>query len=261
MSDERVMVDVRDRVGTITIHRPEVRNALDTATLIDLEAALSAVEADDDVRVIVLTGAGEHAFVAGGDITEIATNRGIGHFTGFAEVIHRVFNRFEDCDKPTIAAVHGYALGGGLELLLTLDIRILSESAVLAFPEIGLGLFPGAGGSQRAIRQVPLCRAKELLFTGDRFGAEEAVALGLANRVVAKEDLLQEAVSLGQRIAEKSPLVLKLLKRTIRDGLNMPPRAALAHEHAMISLVLDTEDAHEGCDAFVEKRKPTFEGR
>jgi enoyl-CoA hydratase len=131
----------------------------------------------------------------------------------------------------------------------------------MGLPEITLGLFPGAGGSQRLARQLPLCRAKEMLFTGDPLGAAEAVALGLANRAVPREKLLPEALALAERIAAKSPLVLKLLKRTLRHGLEMPLSAALAHEQATISLVLDSEDAHEGCKAFLEKRPATFTGR
>ena len=209
----------------------------------------------------MITGAGERAFVAGGDIADLNSRRGLKHYEEFAEIVHRVFRRVEACDKPTIAAVNGWALGGGAELLLCTDIRLIADNAKIGVPEITLGLFPGAGGSQRLIRQVPLCRAKELMFTGDRLSADEAVALGLANRVVPQARLMDEAMTLAKRIAEKSPLVLKLLKRAMRDGLDMPLTSALAHEQAVIGLVLDSDDAHEGCTAFLEKRPAQFKGK
>lgn len=251
----------RGAVGWLTIDRPKALNALNSATLLQLETALAKFEQDDGVRVIVVTGAGERAFVAGGDIGDLDSRRGLAHYQEFAEVIHRVFRRFELCDKPTIGAINGYALGGGTELLLTLDIRLVAQDARLGVPEITLGLFPGAGGSQRLIRQIPLCRAKELMFAGEQIGADEAVSLGLCNRAVPRADLLSEAASLAEQIARKSPLTLKLLKRTLRDGLEMPLGSALAHEQAMIGLVLDSDDAHEGCRAFLDKRSARFTGR
>lgn len=261
MADQIVLTEVRGLVGVITINRPEVHNALDSRTLLALEKALTELESNEQVRVIVLTGAGEKSFVAGGDLAEMNERQGIAHYQEFAEDIHRVFRRFEVSDKPTICAVNGWALGGGTELLLSLDIRLLADHAMLALPEINLGLFPGAGGSQRIIRQIPLCRAKEMMFSGERMTAEEAVRVGLANRVVPKEQLMDEAMSLAETIAKKSPLVLKLLKRTLRDGADMPLAGALAHEQAMVSLVFDSRDAHEGIGAFLEKRKANFIGR
>lgn len=260
MTEQAILSEKRGAVGVLTINRPKTLNALNVPTLLEMEAALTAFETDDEVRAIVITGAGERAFIAGGDIADLDSRRGLAHYQEFAEVIHRVFRRFEDCDKPTIGAINGWALGGGTELLLTLDIRLVAEDAKLGLPEITLGLFPGAGGSQRIIRQIPLCRAKELMFTGDQITAAEAVTLGLCNRTVPKAELMVQALALADRIAQKSPLTLKLLKRSLRQGVEMPLGAALSYEQAIIGLVLDSNDAHEGCRAFLEKRPAQFKG-
>ncbi|MCD0502295.1 enoyl-CoA hydratase/isomerase family protein [Bordetella petrii] len=261
MKEQSILTEIRDQVGVITINRPALHNALDTPTLVELEKAFAALEADNDCRVIVITGAGEKSFVAGGDLGDLNSRQGLAHYQEFAEDIHRVFRRMETSDKPTIAAVNGWALGGGTELLLALDLRILADTAVIALTEINLGLFPGAGGTQRIIRQIAPCLAKEIMFTGGRIGASDAVRMGLANRVVPRDQLMNEVMALAGQIAGKSPLVMKLLKRTLRDGADMPLANALAHEQAMIGLVLDTRDAHEGIGAFLEKRGARFTGQ
>ena len=260
MPSEPVLLEAEGPVAVLTINRPETLNALDIATIEAIHAALDDVEANDSLRALIFTGAGR-AFIAGGDIADLNSRRGLAHYQEFAEDIHFLFRRIERFDKPTIGAVNGFALGGGTELVLVLDIRILSDKARLGLPEITLGLFPGAGGTQRIIRQLPLCRAKEIMFTGDMLSAEEAVAIGLANRVVPHDELMDEARALAHQIAGRSPLVLKLLKRTLNDGADMPLAAALRHEQAMIALVLDSDDAHEGCSAFLEKREARFSGR
>jgi enoyl-CoA hydratase len=256
---ERVLLQRENAIAVITINRPETLNALDMETLADLDNAFGRAAADSEVRVTIMTGAGK-AFVAGGDIADLDSRSGLPHYLELGERLHRVFRNIEISDKPTIAAVNGFALGGGTELMLCTDIRIAARSAHFGLPEINLGLFPGAGGSQRLLRQISPCKAKELMFTGNRITAVEAERLGLVNRVVDDHLLMDEARSLGRLLAQKSPLVLKLLKRTMNEGAEMPLAAALRHEQAMIALVLDSADAHEGCKAFLEKRPARFKG-
>ncbi|MEP9370363.1 enoyl-CoA hydratase-related protein [Xanthobacter sp. VNH20] len=258
--EDRITFERRGAVAVLTINRPSTLNALDMDTLADLDAAVARAEADAEVRVIVFTGAGDRAFVAGGDIADLNSRQGLAHYLELGERLHTVFRRIETLDKPTLSAVNGWALGGGTELILCTDIRIAADSAKFGLPEITLGLFPGAGGSQRLLRQVSPCKAKELMFVGSRISAAEAERLGLVNKVVPAADLMAAVFEMADAIADKSPLVLKLLKRTLTDGDEMPLRAALRHEQAMIGLVLDTADAHEGCTAFLEKRRAAFRG-
>lgn len=261
MSADPILIERHGRVGLMILNRSEQLNTLTVPMLIALESAVTVLEQDPDIRVIVVTGKGDRTFIAGGDIADLNGRRGLAHYTEFGEVVHRVFCRFEACDKPTLAAVNGWALGGGAEFLLTLDIRLIAEHAKLGFPEIKLGLFPGGGGSQRLMRQIPLCRAKELMFMGEHITAAESVALGLCNRVVPSEVLLEETLRLAQQMAQKSPLTLKFLKRAMLHGAEMPLPVALEYEQALMGLVLDSDDAHEGCEAFLQKRPPEFKGR
>lgn len=260
MADDPVLYEIRNSAAVLTINRPATLNALDLPTIAMLEAHVAQAANDPAVRAILFTGAGR-AFIAGGDISDLDSRQGLSHYLEFAERIHGVFRKIEEVDKPTISAINGWALGGGTELLLCTDLRIAARSAMLGLPEINLGLFPGAGGSQRLLRQVSPCKARELMFLGERIDAEEALRLGLVNMVVEDGGALDAALTLADKIAAKSAMTLKLLKRTLREGADMPPSAALRHEQAMIGLVLDSRDAHEGCQAFLAKRSATFEGR
>jgi len=258
-TDDSVLYEVRDGAAVLTINRPKTLNALDLPTLAALEAAVARANADPAVKAIVFTGAGK-AFVAGGDIADLESRQGLAHYLEFGERIHAVFAGIEALDKPTVAAINGWALGGGTELLLCCDLRVVARSAMLGLPEITLGLFPGAGGSQRLLRQVSPCIAREMMFLGERITADEALRIGLVNRVVDDGTALEAALVIAGKLATKSAMTLKLLKRTLRDGAEMPPSAALRHEQAMIGLVLDSRDAHEGCTAFLEKRPAAFTG-
>jgi len=261
MEEVRVLTEKQGPVGLMLFNQPEKLNTLDVPMLLAMEQALTELERDTEVRVIVVTGVDERAFIAGGNIADLNARRGLQHYTEFSEVVHRVFRRFEVCAKPTLAAVNGWALGGGMEFMLTIDIRLMATEARIGLPEIKLGIFPGGGGSQRLMRQIPLCQAKLLMFTGDFLDAHEALAMGLVNRAVPRAQLREETLQLARRIAEKSPIALKLLKSSMLHGAQMPLEAALAHECATISLVFDSDDAHEGCGAFIEKRAPVFRGR
>lgn len=250
--------EVRDAVGLITIDRPQARNALNTATFRELESALTRLEADPAVAVVIVTGSGDRAFIAGADIEEMRHIDGVGFYRDFGALAHRVMRRFEECPKPTVAAVNGWALGGGAELMLALDVRFVAENARIGFPEVTLGIFPGAGGTQRLIRQIPLCRAKDLLFTGDPIDARQALELGLVNRVTTASALMDEAWTYASRLAQRPRTAMRLMKAAIVSGLDSPLSVGLAHERALAGLSFATADAGEGLSAFAEKRKPRF---
>lgn len=251
---------VDGHVGLLVMNSPQTMNTLDLTMLGALETALGNLESDPEVRVIVVTGADDRTFMAGGNIAAMNRHQAIDYYQDFSLVVHRVFRRFEQCAKPTIAAVNGWALGGGAEFMLCLDIRLVAKEAQIGLPEINLGIFPGGGGTQRLIRQIPLCQAKLLMFAGDRVTAEEAYRVGLINQVVDRDALRSEAMALAARLAEKSPTAMRLLKRCVAEGAEMPLAGALAHEAALIALTFDTKDAHECMSAFLEKRPPVVTG-
>jgi enoyl-CoA hydratase len=256
-----VLTHTEGAVGVMRFNRAEVLNTLDVPMLLAMEQALDRLENDTQVRAIVITGADKRAFVAGGNIKDLNSRQGLAHYNEFGAIVERVFRRFERCAKPTIAAVNGWALGGGMELMLCIDLRLIAEGVRIGLPEIKLGLFPGGGGSQRLMRQISLCQAKMLMFIGEPIDSSEALRLGLVNQVVPPDQLMEEAMKLARRVAEKSPVALRMLRKSMLHGADMAMDAAMEYERAMISLVFDSADAHEGMAAFVEKRAPRFNGK
>ncbi|MBI4862185.1 MAG: enoyl-CoA hydratase/isomerase family protein [Candidatus Riflebacteria bacterium] len=258
MSYENLTVEVKDRIATVTVNRPKVLNALNTRTLEELGAAFASLSADTSVRAIILTGAGEKAFVAGADISEMK-DMDPPTVMNYSQLGTRVLMTIERCSKPTIAAVNGFALGGGMELAMACDIIYASEKAKFGQPEINLGVTPGFGGTQRLPRLIGKAAALELLLTGDTITAQQARELGLVSRVVAPEALLPAAQETASRIAAKGAFALSQLKRAVINGLEMPLEAALVYESHLFGLCFATPDQKEGMTAFVEKRKPSFQ--
>jgi len=236
-------------------------NALNAATLDEIEAAVDEVAGDAAVRALVVTGAGEKAFVAGADINEI---RALPSPQAGAEMSRRgqrLFFKIERLGKPVIMAVNGFALGGGCELLLSGDVRLASDTARIGLPEINLGIFPGYGGTQRLSRLVGKGTAKLMVYTGDMIDAQEALRIGLVQRVLPAAELLAAAKALGKQLALKAPIALALAKRTIDDGAEVDLERGCAMEAANFGILCATEDKAEGTTAFVEKRKAVFRGR
>jgi enoyl-CoA hydratase len=260
MSYENLLVERDAATLVVTINRPRVLNALNARTLTELGDAFEAARSDDDVRVVILTGAGEKSFVAGADINELAE----GIPAAGPEIARRgqsVFNRIEQLGKPVIAAINGFALGGGCELALACTIRLAADTARLGQPEINLGLIPGYAGSQRLPRLIGRGRALELLLTGDQISAEDAWRIGLVNRVVPASQLMTAARELAAVLASKPPIAVRALLDAVGRGLDMPLDAGQQYEAALFGLLLSTDDMREGTRAFLEKRKPVFKGR
>ncbi|MCP5116602.1 MAG: hypothetical protein GY953_37715 [bacterium] len=252
--------EVTDGVALLTLSRPAKLNALDRDTFHELGAWFDAVIQDSEVRVIIITGAGEKAFVAGADISNL-TN--LNALTGreWSLLGQRVFSKIEDCPKPVIAAINGYALGGGLELALACHIRLASANAKFGQPEVKIGWIPGNGGTQRLPRLIGASRALELILTGDLITAEQANAIGLVNKVLPLPELLPAARELAGKIAANAPVAVGAALSAVQNGLGMTMEAALEYEASQTGLVSSTEDAKEGARAFLEKRPPKFLGK
>jgi enoyl-CoA hydratase len=248
------------RIGIITLNRPERMNVIGQQFLNDLDAALKDIEMDDDLGALVITGAG-NIFAAGADIKEIRSLDGVVSAHKFVARVQHSFNRVEELEKPVIAAVNGLALGGGCELALVCDIRVAAETASFGLPEIKLGVLPGAGGTQRLPRLVGVGRAKELLYSGESIDAQEAFRIGLVNKVVAADSLRETALEMAGRLAARAPVALRLIKSAVNRGINMELQSALAYESRCFEMLFTTRDQKEGMQAFVEKRKPEFEGQ
>jgi enoyl-CoA hydratase len=260
MSFEQLVVSTDGPVATLTVNRPSVLNALNAATIDELRQAVLGFRHDAGVRVVVLTGAGEKAFVAGADINELAqVTPAAGR--DLAMRGQHVFDLIENLGKPVIAAINGFALGGGCELAMACTFRFAADTARLGQPEINLGLIPGYAGTQRLARLVGRDRAMDLILTGRHVGAEEAFQMGLVTRVVPAATLLDEVRTFAATLASKSPLTVRLAMDAINHGLDMPLVEGCRYEASLFAVTAATEDMREGTRAFLEKRKPDFKGR
>lgn len=258
---DNIIYEKRAPVAMATINRPKQLNALNHQTIGEIGEVLDAVAGDPEIRALVITGAGERAFCAGADISELEALNTAQEGYEHSRRSHSVLFKMENLDKPVIMAVNGYALGGGCELAMAGDIILASENASFGQPEVNLGIIPGFGGTQRLPRLVGRTRALELIFTGERLPATDAAALGLVNRVVPLPELLPAAEALGRTIAEKAPLAIALAKRAVYQGLELGPRAGNEGEMTFFGLAVGTEDRKEGTKAFLEKRSPEWQGK
>lgn len=254
-----VQVTMEDRLAIVTINRPDSLNALNSTVLRELSMSIEHLSMAADVGAIILTGAGDRAFVAGADIKEMAGLSALEMRT-FSESGRRLGDAMAACNKPILAAVNGFALGGGCELALACDIRIASDRAKFGQPEVNIGIIPGFGGSQRLPRLVGMGWAAEMIFSGDAIDAATAERIGLVNRVVPVDRLLEEAKALARKILDKSPSAIALAKACLRASMDMPLSAGLDFETSAFGVVGSTRDKAEGMRAFIEKRKPAWTG-
>ena len=261
MSEVPVTVGAQGRVRVVSINRPEARNALNLETLRSLWRMLQELDEDAGCGAVIVTGSGDRAFVAGADIRELAERTLYTELGERSRVMRDICALLETTGKATIAAINGVALGGGLELALACDLRIASTHAKLGLPEINLGIFPGAGGPQRLLRLCGRGVAAELMMTGDLVTADEAMRLGLVNRVVAPDEVEVAAMALATRIAERSSFAIRAIKDSLRAGSNMGQSEAILYDNKLFALCMETEDKSEGVAAFLEKRSPRFVGR
>jgi enoyl-CoA hydratase len=260
MSGAGLRIAVDGRVATVTVNRPDVLNALNTALLEELLATLTDLGADPGVGVVVLTGEGDRSFIAGADIKEMAGKTPL-EARAYSELGQEIAHKLETMRKPTIAAVNGYALGGGCEMALACDVRLASENAEFGQPEINLGIIPGWGASQRLARATNIGYAKELILTGRRVDAAEAFERGLVQHVYPAADLMPAAWEMAAEMASKSPVALYYAKEATNRSLHGDIGGNLVHEADLYSLMFSTDDAREGLSAFVEKRQASFVGK
>jgi enoyl-CoA hydratase len=260
MEFQHILWEVNDRIGFLTVNRPEVRNALNRAAVEEIDRAVEAAAEDPGVGVLVLTGAGDKAFVAGADIKELAEQAPI-EGREYALRGQRVFSRLETLGKPSIAAVNGFALGGGCELAMACTMRIASTKAKFGQPEVNLGLIPGYGGTQRLGRLVGKGLAMDLVLSGRLIDAEEAMRIGLVSRITAPDELLPAAREIAAALLGKGPVALRFAIEAVQRGLEMPLEEALHLEATLFGLACASEDMKEGTRAFLEKRPAKFRGR
>jgi enoyl-CoA hydratase len=260
MSYENLLYEVKDKVARITVNRPQVLNALNRATVEELDRAFDAARADAGVRALIIIGAGEKSFVAGADINELAKQSPVEgkEYSAFGQA---AFHKLEIMGKPSIAAINGFALGGGCELALCCSIRIASKNARLGQPEVKLGLLPGYGGTQRLARLCGKGVAHELLLSGEMIPADEALRVGLVNHVVELPELIPAAEKIAQKIVANAPLAVKYAMEAVEHGMEMTQEEGLFLEATLFGLCCATEDMREGTKAFLEKRPAKFQGR
>ncbi|ABR36653.1 short-chain-enoyl-CoA hydratase [Clostridium beijerinckii] len=256
---ENIKVKEENGVSVICIDRPKSLNALNTQTLKELGQVINDISERKDIYTVIITGSGEKAFVAGADITEMKSKSAI-EGREMAKLAQKVFSNIENMPQVVIAAVNGYALGGGCELSMACDIRLASTNAKFGQPEVGLGIIPGFAGTQRLPRLVGKGIAKELIFTTDMIDAKEAYRIGLVNKVYEPEELMEKTIELAQKIMKKGLFAVSLAKSAINNGLNMDTESAYAFEANLFGLCFSTDDQTEGMSAFIEKRKALFKG-
>jgi enoyl-CoA hydratase len=260
MSYENILYEVKDQIARITVNRPQVLNALNRATVEELDRAFDAARADSGVRALIITGAGEKSFVAGADINELAKQTPVEgkEYSLFGQA---AFHKLETMGKPSIAAINGFALGGGCELALCCSIRIASKNARLGQPEVKLGILPGYGGTQRLARLCGKGVAHELLLSGEMIPADDALRVGLVNHVVELPELIPAAEKIAQKIVANAPLAVKYAMEAVEHGMEMTQEEGLFLEATLFGLCCATEDMREGTKAFLEKRPAKFQGR
>jgi enoyl-CoA hydratase len=259
MTYHNILLETSNRISILTINRPDKRNALNQATRDEMVHALDSLEKSAESRVLIITGAGDRAFIAGADINEFEGRTALMQREAMKGL--RVFTAIEDFPKPVIAMINGFCLGGGLETALACDIRIASDTAKLGQPEINLGIIPGGGGTQRLTRLVGEGKAMEIILTGDAIDAAHAKEIGLVNHVVPAAELRSTVLGLAGRIAERSPIALRTAKEAVKSAARMNLREGLEREMDLFCLTFGSEDKAEGVRAFLEKRKPDFKGR
>jgi len=254
---KNLIYEIENGIGLLTINRPKALNALNAELMQELDNLLDEIAKDESVKVVIVTGSGDKAFVAGADITHMQPMSAV-EGRNWGKWGQAVMNKLENLPQTVIAAVNGFALGGGNELAMACDIRIASEKAKFGQPEVTLGIPPGFGGTQRLSRLVGKGRAKELLFTGDMIDAQEAYRIGLVNKVVPHEELMDAAKAMAQKIMSRAPIAVRICKAAVNEGMDMDLDSGIAYEAEVFGLCFATADQKEGMTAFMEKRKPLF---
>ncbi len=260
MNYKSILYEEKDEIAVVTINRPDKLNALNSEVMNELREAFTSIKNNDDIKVVIITGSGEKAFVAGADISEL-NKLNVLSGKEFTEDGQEVFNTIEHLGKPVIAAVNGFALGGGCELALACHIRIASENAKFGQPEVNLGIIPGYGGTQRLTRLINSGRALQMILTGDMIDAKEAHRIGLVNKVAPPDELMNDAIAIAKKIGSKGQIAVKLSLKAVISSDELSEKEGLNLEASLFAVCCGTEDFKEGTKAFLEKRKPEFKGK